>query len=64
MNVINTGILETDLISLFASPSSVEWIKPLERDYHISLLDIPPLISVSESVVVSAWQEAPLVVNL
>ena len=54
VRVITSGAPAADPIGLLKSPRMAELIKRLERDYHMVLLDTPPIASVADGAVVAA----------
>ena len=64
VKLINTDTPETYPIGSFASHQSAEWTQSLERKCHIVLMYVPPIISVSDIVVMSDWLGGPLMGNL
>lgn len=62
LSILRTGPIPTDPSELLSSPRAAALIQALRGAFDIVILDCPPLLPVSDSLILAAYSDATLVV--
>ena len=62
IDVIPSGVIPPNPTELLAAESAVQFLRDLEKQYDIVLVDSPPLLGLADAVVIGSFTEACLFV--
>ena len=62
LSILRTGPLPTDPSELLSSPRTAALIQALRRAFDVVILDCPPLLPVSDALILAGYSDATLVV--